>query len=32
MKYILTLEAYYKKRGLIGKAVDLINDFLLRFS
>jgi len=24
MKYILTLEAYYKKRGLIGKAVDLI--------
>jgi hypothetical protein len=24
MKYILTLEAHYKKRGLIGKAVDLI--------
>lgn len=24
MKYILTLEAYYKKRGLIGKAADLI--------
>ena len=24
MKYILTLEAYYKKRNLIGKAVDWI--------
>jgi hypothetical protein len=24
MKYILTLEAYYKKRGLIGKAVDWV--------
>lgn len=25
MKYILTLEAYYKKRGLIGKAADWIS-------
>jgi len=24
MKYILTLEAYYKKRGLIGKAADWV--------